>query len=151
MRTVGAQQGKGCKTYFIDNCYPKQLKLDRQDVNHYLETLLTAKGGSINFRHWNKNHEHLLKHNQQKVYKHQDPFSYSPENRLLGTLIGEFTRIVANSDRGLGLLLSLWEKVHELRWMECPERRIRKALRRTLHKHQEVHELSDTLHMMTVA
>ena len=83
------------------------------------------------------------------MYKHQDPFSYSPESRLLGSLIGEFTRIVTNSDRGFGLLLSLWEKVCELRWMECPEYWIAKVLHRTLKKNREVHELSSAMRMVT--
>ena len=99
---------------FIRHCYPQELKLDEQKVNTYLETMVSTEGGKMSFRHWNKNYTHMLQHGRARIYKHQHPCSYAPEERMEGTLIGEFSRIVVNSDRGEEMRQSLWEKIWEL-------------------------------------
>ena len=138
---------------FEHHCYPRQLKLDEQKVATYLETHVTARHGDIRFRHWNKNYETLLREGKQRVYKHQHPNSYTPSDRMLGTLIGEFTRIVVNSDDGRdgdgpsGLLQSLWEKMWELAWLTCPKGRIVKALRHVQHKFPNICEIDQAINL----
>ena len=93
-------------------------------------------------------YETLLRGGKQRVCKHQHPNSYTPSDRMLGTLIGEFTRIVVNSDDGRdgdgpsGLLQSLWEKMWELAWLTCPKGRIVKALRHVQHKFPGICEIN---------
>ena len=67
---------------------------------------------------------------------------------MTGTLIGEFSRIVGNSDEVVGLLRSLWEKIWELGWEGWSRHRIRVAIRRIMTKHPGKRELESALTLL---
>ena len=56
---------------FTKHCYPSCLELEETSHDEYLECKVHAKQGSVNTKHWNKNHTHLHNTGTQYYYKHQ--------------------------------------------------------------------------------
>ena len=70
---------------------------------------------------------------------------------MIGTLIGEFSRIVVNSDRGEGMRQSLWEKIWELRREGWSYKKLALSLRRIKMKNPDIQEVDSALRLLKYA
>ena len=96
------------------------------DEKHYLECIIHNEKESITVQHWNKNEGSDEK---QRFYKGAHANSFSDERFKTGAMIGTFTRITRNSSTGELLMISLQEKIRELKFLGYKEIQIMQVLR----------------------
>ena len=117
---------------YKNDCYPAALSLEGgTEENNFLETTLINSGTNIECRHRNKNAN--LHH--QEFYRGKHAWSYNEERHKMGAIIGTFTRIKRNSSTDELALLSIEEKIQELRNLNYTPMQCQKAIKYLALKH----------------
>ena len=118
---------------FTQKCHPKpDIQLNEDETpTHFLETEIIATQTNIEFKHWNKNFESIIKHGKQRVLSGQHPNSYTPRRAMMGTMIGDFTRVMRNSD-AKHMQKAINEKAYEHKWIGHSMNTVYRAMKHTL-------------------
>ena len=118
-------------TEFKNNCYPEPLTLKATDPKYYLECEII---NNQEVRHFNKNASHIDTHNTQLFYKLPHYHSYTPTLIKMGTMMGEFSRILTNCETPQGFLFAGEQKINEFKLLQYPTNFIKRTLTKLAYK-----------------